>query len=76
MRRKEIGMQEHGLDLLNWPVVVCSLSVLPFLDELWRHLPSLTAVYTTVTVLFMLFQMADKLGLLDRFKRRPRIDID
>lgn len=68
----------NWLDLLNWPIAVCSLSIVPWLDDLLRHLPGPTTFYAAVSVLFMLFQMADKLGLLEHFKRRPkpRIDID
>jgi len=73
MRARTAGMQDgFNFDMLNWPVAVCSLSILPWLKDLWDHAPGLTGVYTSVTTLFMLFQMADKLGLLERFKRKPK----
>jgi hypothetical protein len=65
-------MHDNWLDLLNWPIAVCSLSIVPWLDELMHHIPGPTAIYAAVSALFMLFQMADKLGLLERFKRRPK----
>lgn len=58
-----------GLDFLNWPVAIVSLGILPFLHDLWHHMPTGTAVYTTISAGFMLFQMADKMGWLDFLKR-------
>lgn len=68
-----VKMQGGGLDMLNWPVALCSISILPWLHDLWAHFPTATAFYTAVSASFMLFQMFDKLGWLDRLKRRkPR----
>lgn len=63
-------MQGGGLDFLSWPVAVVSLSILPWLHELWMHFPTATAIYTSISAGFMVFQMCDKLGWLDRFKRK------
>jgi hypothetical protein len=76
--KMEQGTMHHGLldtviarlDPLNWPVAFGSGFVAFYFNELWQHLPAPTAVYTVITSIFMLFQMADKLGLLERFKRR------
>lgn len=66
------GVVHHtALDVYNWPTAFISVSVWPFLNRLWEHAPTPTAVYMVVSAAFMLFQMSDKLGLLDRFKRRP-----
>jgi hypothetical protein len=61
-------MHPH-LDLLNWPVLGVSFALWPWLGDLWAHMPTPTAVYMGVSASFMLFQMSDKLGLLERFKR-------
>ena len=68
--REDVEMQGSGLDLLNWPVALCSISILPWLNDLWAHVPTATTVYTAVSAGFMVFQMCDKLGWLDRFKRK------
>lgn len=60
---------QHYLDSLNWPVIGISATMWPFLSELWEHVPGPTAVYMVVSAAFMLFQMSDKMGLLERFKR-------
>lgn len=65
------GAEVHHLDTLNWPVLGVSFALWPWLTDLWEHLPGPTAVYMIVSAAFMLFQMSDKLGLLERFKRRP-----
>lgn len=74
MRRnhKLTGADVHHqpLEFLNWPVLGISLLSWPWLADLWRHMPGATALYMTVSAAFMIFQMSDKLGLLDRFKRR------
>ncbi len=62
----------HHLDVLNWPVLGMSVATWPFLGVLWEHLPAPTAVYMLVSGSFMLFQMCDRLGLLERFKRHKR----
>lgn len=66
------NMMQHHLDAFNWPVLTISLVSWPWLGELLTHVPGPTAVYMTVSAAFMLFQMSDKLGLLERFKRRPK----
>lgn len=63
---------QHHLDALNWPVLGISVAACPWLDQLLAHLPGPTVVYMTISGAFMLFQMCDKLGLLERFKRRPK----
>jgi hypothetical protein len=66
-----------NLDFLNWPVAVVSTVSLPWLwlGHLWEYMPTMTAVYTTITIAFMLFQMADKMGWLDRFKRKQPVPL-
>lgn len=59
------------LDPLNWPVALAGVSLPLWAQSLWEHAPAPTAVYMGVSAVFMLFQMSDKLGWLDRFKRRP-----
>lgn len=56
------------LDHLNWPVALCSFSIIPFLQHLMETVPGPTTIYTVISAAFMLFQMSDRLGLLDRFK--------
>lgn len=67
--REDTSIMQGQLDPLNWPVALGSFSMLPWLNWLWANWPSPTTIYMVVTVLFMVFQMADKLGLLERFKR-------
>lgn len=68
---KGAKMHSYGyLDPLNWPVAVCSVTVSVWFRDLWALIPGPTTVYAVVSVGFMLFQMADKLGLLERFVRR------
>jgi hypothetical protein len=63
------------LDALNWPVLGISIASWPWLGTLLEHMPAPTVVYMTISASFMLFQMCDKLGLLERFKRRqPKQD--
>lgn len=66
---------QHHLDALNWPVLGVSFAVWPWLGDLWAHVPAPTAVYMTVSAAFMLFQMSDKLGLLERFKRSHKAEL-
>lgn len=75
MRNRDEGIAVHhqNLDIFNWPLALCSISIWPWLNVLWEHVPGPTAFYMAVSALFMLFQMCDKLGLLERFKRRPKI---
>lgn len=64
-------MQHHNpLDFLTWPVAAVSLMSWPWLAEFWAHMPTPTGVYMVISAGFMLFQIADKLGLLERFKRK------
>lgn len=63
-------VHHNPLDALNWPVIGVSAALWPFLGDLWSHMPGPTAVYMGVSAAFMLFQMSDKLGLLERFKRK------
>jgi len=72
---REARMPPHGTDLnlLNWPVAGISLGVSVWFHDLWQAMPGPTAVYAFVSALFMLFQMADKLGLVDRFRKRPAV---
>ena len=62
---------QHHLDAMNWPVMTVSLVSWPWLGELLTHLPGPTAIYMAISATFMLFQMSDKLGWLERLKR-PR----
>ena len=61
------------LDMLDWPVLGIAVATWPWIDILWRHMPGPTAFYMIVSAAFMLFQMSDKMGLLERFKRRPAV---
>lgn len=65
------AMHNH-LDTFNWPVIMVSAASSPWLSTLWELLPAPTAVYMGLSAVFMLFQMSDKLGLLERFKRKPK----
>lgn len=66
----------HHLDTLNWPVITISAATWPWLSVLWEHAPTWTGIYMGVSGAFMLFQMSDKLGWLERFKRRPKREIE
>lgn len=65
----------HSLDFLTWPVVVplsvAAWPIWPWFNALWSFAPTPTALYMAVSAIFMLFQMSDKLGWLDRFKKPP-----
>jgi len=63
-------MHFPNLDFLNWPVVAVSLVSLPWLSDAWTHMPTPTTVYAAISATFMIFQMLNALGLLERFKRR------
>lgn len=65
-------MHHSSLDFLNWPVAGISVASWPFLGALWDHTPTLTGLYMGLSAAFMLFQMSDKLGWLERFKRQPK----
>lgn len=70
MRQQEATVH-NSWDVFNWPVVICSVSLWPWLDTLLSHMPAPTVIYMAISATFMLFQMLDKLGLLERLKRRP-----
>ena len=67
---KELRMEHSPLDPAALVVGGSSLAAFPWLNWLLEHWPTPTTWYMVVTVCFMLFQMADKLGWLERFKRR------
>ena len=74
--RQEAKMHHHfDFEPLNWALIGLNIPVWVWLDTLWHHLPGPTAVYMAVSAAFMLFQMSDKLGLLERFKvrRKPAV---
>ena len=77
MRDTHEGAAVHhhhiNLDFLNWPIlgVAAATWATGWLNALWEHLPAPTALYMVISAAFMLFQMADKLGWLHRFKKRP-----
>lgn len=59
---------QHIINFLTWPMVAANITVIAWFQDLMNHFPGPTTIYTVVTTLFMVFQMADKLGWLDRFK--------
>jgi delta-aminolevulinic acid dehydratase/porphobilinogen synthase len=71
---------EHHIfsDGATWSIAFATTSVLPWLDTLWEHVPSITVAYMAVSGAFMLFQVADRMGWLDSLKQRrlPLISID
>lgn len=73
---EELRPVEHhsALDVFNWPVAFVSVSLWPWLDHLWHNMPGPTAIYMSVSAAFMIFQMSEKMGLLDKFKRRATED--
>lgn len=66
-------MHHNPLDVLAWPVAGVSVLSWPFLGTLLQHLPAPTIVYMTISAGFMLFQVCDRMGWLERFKR-PKKD--
>jgi hypothetical protein len=70
--KTESMMHHSPLDPLAWPVAVASVTVASVSNWLWEHAPTPTAFYMAVSAGFMLFQMLDKMGLLERLKR-PRL---
>jgi hypothetical protein len=58
------NVHHNPLDVFNWPVLGVSIAVWPWLGDLWALVPGPTAL-----------QMSDKLGLLERFKRRELQDL-
>lgn len=72
-RHEGTTVHHNPLDIFTWPVVSASVTVWPiwpWFNALWAYAPTPTALYMVVSAAFMLFQMSDKLGLLERFKRR------
>lgn len=69
-----MAVHHHPLDVLNWPTITVSVALWPWLNDLWQYVPAPTAVYMVVSAGFMLFQMSDKLGLLEQFKRRKVVE--
>lgn len=67
-------VHHNSLDFLNWPVIGIGLvgGVSGAFNSLWEHVPGPTAVYMGISAAFMLFQMSDKLGLLERLKRKTK----
>ena len=72
-RRSGKIMHQH-LDALNWPVLGVSVASWPFLGHLLERVPGPTLAYMTISGSFMIFQMCDKLGWLERFKKPPKQD--
>lgn len=75
--RLEGGDNVHHspLDFLAWPVAAVSplvWPVVPWASWLWEHAPTPTALYMVISAAFMLFQMCDKMVLLERFKRHHK----
>jgi hypothetical protein len=66
----EVHHAPFDLDALNWPTIGVAVVMWPWLSTLWAYVPGPTALYMVVSAGFMLFQMSDKLGWLERFKRR------
>lgn len=69
----EVHLHHNPLDVLTIPVLTGSVltwSVMPWAGWLWEHFPTPTMVYMGISAVFMLFQMSDKLGWLERFKKR------
>lgn len=65
-------VQGNDLSWLNWPVIGGNVTVITLWHSLWDHVPTLTTLYTGVTIVFIIFQMADKLGFLDGIKQRSK----
>lgn len=65
-------VQSNDWAWLNWPVIGGNVTVIAFFQKLWDMMPTPTAIYTIVTIVFMLFQMADKLGMLDGIRERRK----
>lgn len=71
-RTEGATVHHNSLDILTWPVLTGSLvtwPIWPWAAALWAYAPTPTAIYMAVSALFMLFQMCDKMGMLERFKR-------
>lgn len=79
-RTEGAGTVHHNpLDALTWPVLTGSLvtwPIWPWAAALWAYAPTPTAIYMGVSALFMVFQMCDKMGMLERFKRSRRQEAD
>lgn len=71
--REGTTVHHNPLDIFAWPIASASVTVWPiwpWFGTLWAYAPTPTALYMVVSAAFMLFQMSDKLGMLERFKRR------
>lgn len=60
----------NPLDALNIPVLGISVASWPFLPWLLAHMPTPAIAYMALSGAFMVFQMCDKLGWLERLKRK------
>lgn len=72
-------VHHNSLDFLTWPVLTGSVfawPIWPWAAALWAYAPTPTAIYMGVSAAFMLFQMSDKLGWLERFKRGGSLEKD
>ena len=66
-------------DIITWPLAAASIGIWPiwpWFAVLWAYAPTPTTLYMVVSAAFMLFQMSDKLGLLERFKWRRSADTE
>lgn len=68
------GRMMHHMDFLNWPVIGLNVAVIAWFHDLMALFPTATTIYTAVTIMFMLFQMADKLGWLESLKSEKDAD--
>jgi hypothetical protein len=72
--RRGAAVHHDPVDMLTWPLLGVSIGSWPFLGWLWEHWPTPTGFYMLVSAGFMLFQIADKMGWLDRFRTPTRKD--
>lgn len=73
------AVHHNSLDFLTWPILTGSVfawPIWPWFNALWAYAPTPTAIYMAVSALFMVFQMCDKMGLLERFKRDQSLGED
>lgn len=65
---------QHHLDSLNWPVLGLNVTVLGYnWHDLWNAMPGPTALYAFLSAVFMLFQMAERMGYVERWKHRREV---